>query len=111
MKTKMLLTIFATAAALQFAPAASAQAPDDQAGWRRGGRRAHMLANLSADERAKLRAAHQKAMADPTVQAAKDRAKQAMKDFRDMRRAAMLRADPSIQPILDKMPARGQRNS
>ncbi|MGZ4983030.1 MAG: hypothetical protein ACXV9Q_02950 [Chthoniobacterales bacterium] len=110
MKTKMFLTIFAAAAALQFAPPASAQSPDDQGGWRRG-RRAHFLASLSVDERAKLQAARQKALTDPAVQAAKDRARQAVKEFRDLRRAAMLRADPSIQPILDKMPQRGQRNS
>ena len=50
-------------------------------------------------------------MADPAVQAAKDRRRQAAKDFRELKRAAMLRADPTIQPILDKIPARGQRDS
>jgi hypothetical protein len=108
MKTKLILTIFAAAAALQFAPAASAQALDEQDGGRRG-RRAHLLANLSPDERAKLRAANQKVMADPAVQAAKERAKQAVKDFRSLKRAALLRADPSLQPILDKIPERGGR--
>ncbi len=29
-----------------------------------------------------------------------------MKEFRDLRRAAMLRADPSVQAIFDKMPQR-----
>lgn len=66
-----------------------------------------MLANLSPDERVKLRAANQKAMADPAVQAAKERAKQAVKDFRSLKRAALLRADPTLQPILDKIPERG----
>ncbi|MDQ6939507.1 MAG: hypothetical protein M3119_05045 [Verrucomicrobiota bacterium] len=107
MKTKLCLTIFAAAAALQLAPLTFAQAKDDQAGWQRHGRRAHLLANLSADERVKLRAANQKAMADPAVQAAKERARQARKDFRSLKRAALLRADPSLQPILDKIPERG----
>ena len=107
MKTKFFLTVFVTIAALQLAPASFAQANDDQAGFQRHGRRAHLLANLSADERMKLRAANQKAMADPAVQAAKERAKQAMKDFRSLKRAALLRADPTLQPILDKIPERG----
>ncbi len=107
MKTKLCLTIFAAAAALQLAPLTFAQANDDQGGWQRHGRRARLLANLSSDERIKLRAANQKAMADPAVQAAKERAKQAMKDFRSLKRAALLRADPTLQPILDKIPERG----
>lgn len=110
MKLKTLLIISSVAAALQFAPAGFAQAPDAQDHGRRG-RHARLMANLSLEERAKLRAAHQKAMADPAVQAAKDRARQARREFRDMRRATMLRADPSIQPILDKMPARPARDS
>jgi hypothetical protein len=110
MKTKTFLIICALAASLQFAPAVSAQSPDGP-GRGRHGRHARVFANLSADERVKLRAAHQKAMADPAVQAAKDRRRQAAKDFRDLKRAAMLRADPSIQPILDKLPNRANRDS
>lgn len=106
MKTKLFLAIFIAAAALQLAPDASAQNPDHQERWQRG-RHGRFLSSLSEDERMKLRTAHQKAMADPAVQAAKDRRRQAAKDFRDLKRAAMLRADPTIQPILDKMPARG----
>jgi len=54
MKTKSLLTIFAAVAALQFAPMALAQEADAGDHPRRG-RYAMMLANLSPDERAKLR--------------------------------------------------------
>lgn len=113
MKLKTLLIIPAVAAALQFAPAGFAQAPDAQDNGRHGrhGRHEKFMANLSVEERAQLRAAHQKAMADPAVQAAKDRARQARRELRDLKRAAMLRADPSIQPILDKMPARSARDS
>jgi Spy/CpxP family protein refolding chaperone len=60
-------------------------------------------AKLTEDERAKLRAAHQKAMADPSVKAAHERLKQARREFRDVMGPAMLRADPSIQPLLDKL--------
>jgi hypothetical protein len=106
MKTKSLLTMLAAAAALQFAPIASAQDAEDAADHPRRGRYAKMLANLSADERAKLRAAHRQAMADPAVQAAKDRQIAAAREFRELKRARMLQADPTIQPILDKLPPR-----
>ena len=108
MKTKSLLTIFAAVAALQFAPMALAQEADAGDHPRRG-RYAMMLANLSPDERAKLRAAHRQAMADPAVQAAKDRQIQAAREFRELKRSRMLQADPTIQPVLDKMPVRGRR--
>ncbi len=105
MKTKTFLTILAATAALQFAPLAFAQEADAD-DYPRRGRYAKMLANLSPDERAKLRAAHRQAMADPAVQAAKDRQRQAAQEFRDLKRSRMLQADPTIQPILDKVPAR-----
>ena len=108
MKTKSLLTMFAAAAALQFAPLAAAQESDASDHPRRG-RYAKMLANLSPDERARVRAAHHQAMADPAVQAAKERQIQAAREFRDLKRARMLQADPTLQPILDKLPPRGRR--
>ncbi|HSH37581.1 MAG TPA: hypothetical protein VK993_02245 [Chthoniobacterales bacterium] len=108
MKTKSLLTIFAALAALQLAPLASAQ-DGDPADHPRRARYTRMLANLSPDERAKLRAAHRQAMADPAVQAAKDRQIAAARQFRELKRSRMLQADPTLQPILDKMPARGRR--
>ena len=68
-----------------------------------------MLANLTEDERARLRAAHQKAMQDPAVQAAREKLKQARREFREIMRPALLKADPSIQPILDKLRAERER--
>lgn len=108
MNAKTFLTISALAAALQFTPALHAQGADDGDNGRRG-RHTRMLQNLSGDERAKLRSAHRAAMADPAVQAAKDRQRQAAQDFRQLKRARMLQADPTLQPILDKMPERGGR--
>jgi Spy/CpxP family protein refolding chaperone len=76
-------------------------------------RRAARLANLTEDERARLRAAHQKALQDPAVQAAREKLRQARREFREIMRPALLKADPSIQPILDKLrmdrPERGDR--
>lgn len=109
MKTKLSLALLATIALFQLAPSALAEPAAGQE-FRRHGRHERLLANLSPDERAKLRAAHTTAMTDPAVQAAKDRKVQAARDFRDLRRAAMLRADPTIQPILDKIPTRDRRS-
>jgi hypothetical protein len=47
-------------------------------------------------------------MQDPAVQAAHEKMRQAHKEFRDAMHAAMLKADPSIQPILSKIPGRNR---
>lgn len=93
MNTKILLAIFAATAALQFSTTAPGQEPATNDSGRRG-RFGETLANLSPDERAKLRAAHRQAMSDPAVQAAKERHRQAAREFSDR----MLQADPTIQP-------------
>lgn len=108
MKIKPFVIVCAIAAALQLAPAVSAQAPEGENEGRRG-RHSRMVGNLSAEERAKFRAAQRQAMADPAVKAARDRYLQAAKEFREVKRARMLEADPSLQPVLDKMPARRKR--
>jgi hypothetical protein len=102
MKIKSLVTMSILGAAIQLAPVAPGQ-PSDQPGkgWRHN--REEHLANLSPDERQKFQDAHQKAMQDPAVQAAHEKMRQARKEFHDAMHAAMLKADPSIQPILDKM--------
>jgi tripartite-type tricarboxylate transporter receptor subunit TctC len=63
---------------------------------------------LSEEDRAKLRAALQKAMADPAVRAAQDKLRQARREFREVMRPAMLKADPSVQAIFDKLRAERQ---
>ena len=110
MKLKLnLLLVPALMCVSQFAPNAFAQSPTDKPDrpFRQfmTERRAARLANLSDDERARLRAAHQKALQDPAVQAAREKLKQARKEFREILRPALLKADPSIQPILDKLRA------
>jgi hypothetical protein len=109
MKAKLtFLLVPALAGALQFAPSASAQPPADKPFRPFQNERRARWANLSEEERAKLRAAHEKAMADPAVQAARDRLRQARREFREVMRPALLKADPSIQPILDKLRAERQ---
>jgi hypothetical protein len=109
MKAKLsFLLLPLLAGALQFAPSAVAQEPRERPFRPFQNERRARWANLTEEERAKLRAAHEKAMADPAVQAARDRLRQARREFRELMRPAMLKADPSIQPILDKMRAERQ---
>ena len=112
MKAKLIyLLVPAVAWMSQFAPNVLAQPPDrPDRPFRQfqTERRARLLANLTEDERARLRAAHEKAMADPAVQAAREKLKQARREFREVMRPALLKADPSIQPILEKLHAERQ---
>ena len=66
------------------------------------------FSRLSLDEQAKLRSAHDMAMRDPALVQSRARYEQARKEFRDRLRDALLKADPSVQPILEK--ARPQRH-
>jgi Spy/CpxP family protein refolding chaperone len=106
MKAKLnFLLVAALASVSQFAPSLPAQPPDrPEKSFRpfQNERRAR-FANLTDDERARLRNAHQKAMMDPAVQAARERLRQARREFREILRPALLKADPSVQPILDKL--------
>jgi hypothetical protein len=97
------LLVPALAAALQFAPALLAQTPTDKPARQFQMERRARWASLNEEERSKLKAAHQKAMGDPAVWAAREKLRQARREFRDVLRPALLKADPSIQPILDKM--------
>jgi Spy/CpxP family protein refolding chaperone len=112
MKAKLTFLLVPTvAAALQFAPTVLAQSPPDKPARQFQMERRARWANLTEEERAKLKAAHQKAMADPAVRAARDRLKQARREFRELLRPALLKADPTIQPILEKMrPERPDRD-
>ena len=109
---KLKLTFFllpALICAVQLAPDVLAQSPPDRPDrpFRQflTERRAARLASLSEDERARLRAAYQKALQDPAVQAAREKMKQARREFRGVMRPALLKADPSVQPILEKLRA------
>ena len=62
-----------------------------------------VLHNLSDDEKAKLHSAHQAALHDSSLAASRDRYLNARKEFRTKLRDALLKADPSVQPILEKI--------
>ena len=63
------------------------------------------LESLTPEERQKVMAARQKAEADPAVAAARQNAETAMKAAHEAMQAAMLKADPTLGPILDKLNA------
>ncbi|MDQ2868359.1 MAG: hypothetical protein M3R59_08115 [Verrucomicrobiota bacterium] len=83
---------------------------DLQAQGRGGGGRGR-LAGLSVEERGRLRAAHQQAMRDPALRASRERFRAARREFQEKLRQGILSADPSVQPILEKIktPA-GEKN-
>jgi hypothetical protein len=58
---------------------------------------------LSTEDQLKLRAAQQKAAEDPTVKAAQEKRNTAIKEFRAAVRASMIKADPTIQPIVERI--------
>jgi hypothetical protein len=58
---------------------------------------------LSTEEQLKLRSAQQKAADDPVVKAALEKRNQAIQEFRAAVRASMIKADPAVAPILEKV--------
>ena len=70
-----------------------------------GGKMRARLASLTPEERQKLRAANKAAMQDPNVQALKAEKgdKGHKREFMKARREAMIKADPSVAPILEKL--------
>ncbi|MDQ6808144.1 MAG: hypothetical protein M3Z64_01760 [Verrucomicrobiota bacterium] len=113
MKPKSLsIGLVALAATLQCVTLVSAQQPQERPSVRAQAQRSARLAALNDDEQIRLRAAHDKALQDQQVRAAHDRLQQARREYRDVMGPAMLRADPSVQPILEKMrrPARPSRD-
>ena len=107
MKIKSLIIVSLLVGALQFSPVMFGQGQNGNEPGR-GGHWQQRLANLSPEEREKLKAARQKAMQDPSVQAAHEKMRQARKEFITAMRGAMLKADPTIQPVLDKIPRGGR---
>lgn len=99
-----IIGVLALAATLPIAPLVSAQQPQEKASKRaQQAHRSARVAALNDDEQGRLRAAHEKALQDQQVRAAHERLQQARREFRDVMGPAMLRADPSVQPILEKM--------
>jgi hypothetical protein len=61
------------------------------------------FSRLSMDEQARFRSAHDMALRDPALAATRQRYEQARNEYRNKLREALLKADPSVQPILEKV--------
>ena len=68
-----------------------------------GGRMRERYMALTPEERAKLRAANKAARQDPAVKAAEATRTTDRRGYREAMRAAMIKADPGVEPILEKM--------
>ncbi len=90
-----------------FAPRATAQEFDGSDVDRQLREHDAVMGRLSLDEQLKLRAAQTKATEDPKVQEAFRKRNEAINEFRATLRAAMIKADPTVEPILTRvsMPA------
>ena len=65
---------------------------------------------LTPAERDQLMEANKKIMEDPALVEARQKAEAANKAFMEARRAALLKADPTLGPILDKIEAAMKAN-
>lgn len=90
-------------------PFARAQVMDGSDLRREVRERDERVNKLSTEEQLKLRAAEQKAAEDPEVKAALEKRNKAIQEFRAAIRASMIKADPTVAPILQKVaiPATG----
>lgn len=61
------------------------------------------IAKLTVEDQLRLRAAEEKAAADPEVKAALERREKAMAEFRATLRASMIKADPGVAPLLQQV--------
>jgi hypothetical protein len=72
--------------------------------------RRQRFSGLSMEEQARFRSAHDMALRDPSVAATRQRYEQARNEYRNKLREALLKADPSVQPILEKVRRQGQKD-
>ena len=85
------------------APAKSAAAPAEADDENEGKKMRRAYETLTPDEQRQLRAARKTAMQDPSVKAAEATRATDRKGYRKAMREAMLKADPNIGPVLEKM--------
>jgi hypothetical protein len=71
--------------------------------WKKNGQKHLRGANLAPEERQRLVAAREKANDDPTVQSLREAKEKVGEQLANAMRAAMLAADPSLGPTLDKI--------
>lgn len=90
-------------ATTQLAPSASTPVFDDNTADEQLTERETKINKLTTEEQLQLRAAQVKAGEDPDVKAALEKRNQAVEAFRLAFHNSMIKADPKIEPILDKI--------
>lgn len=88
---------------VQLAPFTFGQEVDGSDIRREMREREERVSKLSIEEQLKLRAAERNAAEDPVVKAALEKRNRAIQEFRAALRASMIKADPTVEPILDKV--------
>jgi hypothetical protein len=91
------------AAIAQFAPLTSAQEVDGSDINQQLTEREGKINRLTIDEQLKLRAAQKKAVEDPDVKAALEKRNQAIEEFRAALHKSMVKSDPTLEAILQKI--------
>lgn len=61
------------------------------------------LPALSGEERARLLSAHLAALRDPALRESRERFQQARREYRDKLQDALIKADPAVRPIIEKV--------
>ncbi len=74
-----------------------------RAGERKSWKEEGGFGNLSEDERQKLTSAREKAENDVAVKAAEEKKRETSEEYRKVLREAIVKEDPSIAPLLEKM--------
>jgi hypothetical protein len=103
MNAKLIFSLLALSTLVQLAPIVHAQELDgsDIAAELRD--REARINKLSIEDQLKIRAAQQKAAQDPDVKAALEKRNQAIREYRAVVRASIIKADPSIASLLQKV--------
>jgi hypothetical protein len=109
MKMRTVIALSILTATMPFVPTALAQPPPESAKAAKP-HRPEPFANLSAEERQKFESARQQAMQDPALRSAREKMRQARREFNEALRATILKNDPSMKPILDKVPSGPERD-
>jgi len=103
MRIKPFVLALIVPAIVQLASLSFAQELDESDLNKAARERTERVDKLSIDDQLKLRAAEQKAAEDPAVKAAFEKRNKAIQEFRAALRASMIKADPTVEPILAKV--------
>jgi hypothetical protein len=103
MRIKPFVLFLVLLVAVQFPRFVYAQEVDGSDLQRQVREREARVNKLTTEEQLKLRAAELKAVEDPDVKAAIEKRDMAIDEFRATLRASMIKTDPSVKPILDKV--------